>query len=233
MSSIWHSYHLGVVDYQKAWQLQKDLAHQRGQNVCPDTLLLLSHPHTYTLGSSGKYENLLFDEAERAERGIAVYEVDRGGDITYHGPGQLVGYPIIQLNINQHGVRLGVVDYIRQLEAVLIHALADFGVTGEQLADFTGVWVQWQNTLHKIAAIGVKVTVRGVTQHGFALNINTDMDYFRGIIPCGIEDKPIISLAEILGEQVNEEMVMLAVENAFAEIFGVEISHPTEKILQD
>ena len=223
MTAIWHSYHLGIVDYQKAWQLQKDLAYQRGQNLCPDTLLLLSHPHTYTLGSSGKYENLLFDDEARANRGISVYEVDRGGDITYHGPGQLVGYPIIQLDINQHGVRIGVVDYVRQLEAVLIQALADFGVLGERLTNFTGVWVQWQGVLHKIAAIGVKVTVRGVTRHGFALNINTDMDYFAGIVPCGINDKPVISLAEILGGVVDEEAVMLAVENAFAEIFEVEI----------
>lgn len=233
MSAIWHSYHLGVVDYEQAWQLQKDLAQARGQNLRPDTLLLLNHPHTYTLGSSGKYENLLLDETQRVTQGIIVYEVDRGGDITYHGPGQLVGYPIIQLDMNQRGVRLGVVDYIRQLEAVLIYALADFGVVGERLPDFTGVWVQWHGILHKIAAIGVKVTVRGVTRHGFALNINTDMNYFKGIIPCGIVDKPVVSLAQILGKSVNEVVVMTAVENAFAEIFAVEISHPPEKLIAD
>ncbi len=231
MSVIWQSYHLGVVDYQAAWQLQKDLAQARGQNLRPDTLLLLSHPHTYTLGSSGKYENLLFDEAERAARGISVYEVDRGGDITYHGPGQLVGYPIIQLDVKNQGVRIGVVDYIRELEAVLMRALEDFGVQGERLPDFTGVWVMWQGVLHKIAAIGVKVTVRGVTRHGFALNINTDMSYFKGIIPCGIDDKPVISLAELVGGPVDENEVIEAVENAFAEIFEVEIQHPHNGLL--
>lgn len=231
MSTLWHSYHLGIVDYQEAWQLQKDLAQARGQNLRPDTLLLLSHPHTYTLGSSGKYENLLFDEAERAERGISVYEVDRGGDITYHGPGQLVGYPIIQLNVKDEGVRIGVVDYIRELEAVLIRALEDFGVHGERLPDFTGVWVMWQGVLHKIAAIGVKVTVRGVTRHGFALNINTDMSYFKGIIPCGIDDKPVVSLAELLGGPVDESEVIESVENAFVEIFDVEIQHPHDALI--
>lgn len=225
MADYWHSYHLGRVDYQIAWQLQKDLARARGQDLCPNTLLLLNHPHTYTLGSSGKYENLLLDEPERTERGIAVYEVDRGGDITYHGPGQLVGYPIIQLDINQHGVRIGVVDYIRQLEAVIIRTLEDFGVPGERFEGFTGVWINWHNVLHKIAAIGVKVTVRGVTRHGFALNINTDMSYFKGIIPCGLDDKPVISLAQILGHNVDEFEVVAAVENAFAELFDVEIIH--------
>lgn len=225
MTHYWHSYHLGRVDYQIAWQLQKDLAQARGHDLCPNTLLLLNHPHTYTLGSSGKYENLLLNETERAERGIAVYEVDRGGDITYHGPGQLVGYPIIQLDINQHGVRIGVVDYIRQLEAVIIRALEIFGVSGERFEGFTGVWINWHGTIHKIAAIGVKVTVRGVTRHGFALNINTDMSYFKGIIPCGLDDKPVISLAQILGHNVDESEVIAAVENAFVELFDVEIIH--------
>ena len=220
-----NSYHLGRVDYLAAWQLQKDLAQARGQNAITDSLLLLEHPHTYTLGSSGKREHLLLSEAELQAQGIAVYDVDRGGDITYHGLGQLVGYPIIKLDTEHNGLRVGVVDYIRQLEEMLIVALANYGVRGERLTDYTGVWVPWQDTLHKIAAIGVKVTGRAVTMHGFALNLNTDMRYFQGIIPCGIDDKPVISLAQLLGETVDIPTALTYIEQAMAEVFHADIVH--------
>lgn len=217
---ICDTHRLGMVDYQVAWQLQKQLAAARGRDALTDQLLLLEHPHTYTLGSAGCLDHLLMDEAERAARGVAVYHVDRGGDITYHGPGQLVGYPILRLAVGPGTLRTGVVDYIRQLEAVLIQALATFGVTGQRLPGYTGVWVNWDGVLHKIAAIGVKVTARGVTMHGFALNVNPDMAYFAGIIPCGIDGKPVISLAQVYDGPLAMEQVMDAVETAFGDVLA-------------
>ncbi len=208
---------LGLVPYQTAWDLQKELAVARAKQEIPDTLLLLQHPHTYTLGSSGKRENLLWSEAECQQKGIQILKVDRGGDITYHGPGQLVGYPILQLA--RDSIRADVIQYIRQLEEVLIVALSTFGVQGQRLAGFTGVWVQGEQELEKIAAIGVKVTARAITQHGFALNINTDMNYFKGIIPCGIDDRPVTSLEKICGAPQDFEAVTQQVIRAFGEIF--------------
>jgi lipoate-protein ligase B len=213
------SYRLGLVDYPDAWQLQKDLAAMRGRDVIGDSLLLLEHPHTYTLGSSGSLDHLLMDEDERRQRGVAVYHVDRGGDITYHGPGQLVGYPIIQLDTNPHRHKINVVDYIRQLEAMLINVLATFDIQGERLPGYTGVWVDVCGTLHKIAAIGVKVTGRRVTMHGFALNVNPDMHFFEGIIPCGIDDKPVTSMVQLLEGTIKLDAVMDAVEVAFGRQF--------------
>ncbi len=200
----------GIMPYEEAWALQKSLAAARSKNEIPDTLLLLQHPHTYTLGSSSKRENLLWSEEACQEKGISILKVDRGGDITYHGPGQLVGYPILQLGRNS--LRADVIQYIRMLEEVLMTALATFGVKGERLTGYTGVWVNVDGELAKIAAIGVKVTARAITQHGFALNINTDMAYFQGIIPCGIEDRPVTSLQHICGavqdfEAVTEEII--------------------------
>lgn len=216
---ICHVHTLGTVDYAHAWSLQKSLATDRGYNQRPDTLLLLEHPHTYTLGSSGKMEHLLFDETERAKRGISVHHVDRGGDITYHGPGQLVGYPIIQLPRSSDGLRTDVIGYIRDLEDTLIQAIANFGMHGEQLSGYTGVWVDVEGELQKIAAIGVKVTTRGVTLHGFALNVNIDLDYFHGIIPCGIPDKPVTSMQKILCHPVNLSEVSNAIITSFGHIF--------------
>ncbi len=213
---------LGNIAYTDAWALQKSMAEERANHQRPDTLLLLEHPHTYTLGSSGKLEHLLMDEAERLRRGVSVYQVDRGGDITYHGPGQLVGYPIIQLAASDQKRSLDVVAYVRQLETLLIEVLAGFGILGESLAGYTGVWVNIAGILSKVAAIGVKVTAQRITQHGFALNVNTDLDYFRGIIPCGIPDKPVTSMADILGYSVDFAAVMDAVENTFIEAFHFE-----------
>lgn len=211
-------YQLGEVPYTEGWELQKALAAERGQGQSPDTLLLVEHPHTYTLGSAAKLEHLVWNENERAAHGIVVYTVDRGGDITYHGPGQLVGYPILQLPQTDH-VKVGVVDYIRSLEAVLIETLAQFEIQGERLAGYTGVWVGGA----KVAAIGVKVTARRVTYHGFALNVNTDLRYFHGIVPCGIVDKPVTSMQAIIGEVVDMAAVIHAVTEAFGRVLGYNI----------
>lgn len=219
---------LGLVDYEEAWALQKRLVAERAEGRIGDTLLLLEHPHTYTLGRSGKLEHLLMGEAERQARGVSVYWVDRGGDITYHGPGQLVGYPIIlvpyaltALSSQDGRDRIPQADYVRYLrdmEEVIIRALATFGVRGERVAGYTGVWVGGE----KIAAIGVKVNAQGISSHGFALNVCTDLSYFAGIIPCGIPNRGVTSLERVLGRPVTVNEVIPAVIAAFGEVFGFE-----------
>ncbi len=220
---------LGVVPYHEAWQLQKDLAAQRALNQIPDTLLLLEHPHTYTLGRSGHAENLLLKEEDWARRGITVEWVDRGGDITYHGPGQLVGYPILKLgdavSANGRILKGDYVGYIRTLEEILIRTIAQFGIVSGQMKGITGVWVQpdvasrcphcppsAKLTPSKIAAIGVKVDARGISQHGFALNVHPDMSYFEDIIACGLRDHAVISMADLMNatptlQRVKDEVV--------------------------
>ncbi|MDQ3878234.1 MAG: lipoyl(octanoyl) transferase LipB, partial [Actinomycetota bacterium] len=168
---------LGRVDYDTAWAWQRDLFVARLGDEVEDSLMLLEHPHTYTLGRRAMAEDLVYDDVERAARGIALFEVDRGGRATYHGPGQLVGYPIVSL-----GERYDVLGYLRKLEEALICTAADLGVRAHRDADHTGVWVG----TNKLGAIGVKIT-RGVSMHGFALNVTTDLDMFGGIVPCGIQ----------------------------------------------
>ena len=180
---------LGRVAYQEAWSLQNRLADARRAGIEPDTLILLEHPHTYTIGRSGTRDHVFLTEDELAVRGITCLEVDRGGDVTYHGPGQLVGYPIVDL-----GPRPEVGFYLRNLEGCLIDVLADFGIGAGRLAGYTGVWIADR----KIAAIGVKVS-QGVTTHGFALNVATDLSLFTHILPCGIADKGVTSMAVELG----------------------------------
>ena len=215
---------LGTIPYQQAWDLQNQLAIERHRDNAPDRLLLLEHPHTYTLGSSGHEENLLMSAEERAQRSVEVLHVDRGGDITYHGPGQLVGYPIIRLpRAEGSSVRTDFVGYVRKLERVLIAALADFDITAKTIAGLTGVWVDTLRGEEKIAAIGVKIDVHAVTKHGFALNVNTELDYFNGIIPCGIADKGVTSLAMMLGESVDMQTVMDSVSQHFGEVFEFEM----------
>jgi lipoyl(octanoyl) transferase len=212
------------VPYQDAWELQERLAAARGADQIPDTLLLLEHPHTYTLGSSGHDENVLFAPEQLRERGIEIYRVNRGGDVTYHGPGQLVGYPILKLPKYEagEGFRADVVAYVRSLEQVIIDALAVFGIRAGRYPGYTGVWVGEPDepASAKIAAIGVKVTVRQVTMHGFALNVNTDLDYFKGIIPCGIADKPVTSMQEIAGAPLDFERVSAEIVSAFGKVFA-------------
>ena len=215
---------LGCVPYQDAWELQERLVAARGADQIPDMLLLLEHPHTYTLGSSGHDENVLLDPEQLRARGIEIYRVNRGGDVTYHGPGQLVGYPIIKLPRYEagEGFRADVLAYIRSLEQMIIDALAVFGIMALRYPGYTGVWVGEPNEppSAKIAAIGVKVTVRQVTMHGFALNVNTDLDYFKGIIPCGIADKPVTSMQEIAGAPLDFERMSAEIVSSYGKVFA-------------
>jgi lipoate-protein ligase B len=218
---------LGLVPYQQAWDLQVDLARQIAVGEQPPTLLLLEHPHTYTFGRSGHASNLLWDKAELEQRDVQVLWVDRGGDVTYHGPGQLVGYPLIPLRIDSlvnprtdsstplpHADYLG---YLRSLEQVIILALKQLDVQASQQKNLTGVWVAGA----KIAAIGVKVDARGITRHGFALNVAPDMSYWDGIIGCGLQGYPVTSLSRLLPAPPPMEQVIQAVIGAFAEVFSL------------
>lgn len=215
---------LGRMDYDTAWNLQRRLAAARAENRIVDTLLLLEHPHTYTLGRSAKVEHLLMSEVERAEKGVHVVEVDRGGDITYHGPGQLVAYPILYLgraDPRGHLPSADYVGYLRRLEEVLINLLGDFGISGRREEGYTGVWVDQPTGPEKIAAIGVRVSAAGVSTHGAALNVTADLDYFGGIIPCGIVDKPVTSIQKLLGADTpSMQTVQAAFVDAFAGVFG-------------
>ncbi|MBI4336652.1 MAG: lipoyl(octanoyl) transferase LipB [Chloroflexi bacterium] len=194
--------------------LQRALVGQRQVDQVPDTLLLLEHPHVVTLGRRGKEADLLLPREELARLGMAVHEADRGGEVTYHGPGQLVGYVI--LHLRQWGG--GPLRFVRTLEDVLIDVVGGFGVPAERVPGLTGVWVGDR----KIAAIGVRVS-GGVTSHGFALNVNTDLRYFDSIVPCGIRDKGVTSLAQELGREVDMAGVQEAVAAAFGRCFGREV----------
>ncbi len=216
---VWQA---GRLAYADALDLQNRLVEMRSHAGAPDRLLLLEHPHTYTLGSSGHDENLLLSDAELKQQGIHVFRTDRGGDITYHGPGQLVGYPIVQLP-RQGKLRADFVGYVRKLETVLIHTLEDYGILAKLIPGLTGVWVDTPSGDAKIAAIGVKINVRAVTKHGFALNINTDLSYFDGIIPCGIHDKGVTSMAQLLGGSVDEREVAQQVITHFGAVFGLKM----------
>ena len=211
MESRW----LGRVDYQSAWDLQNRLRQERAANLIPDTLLMLEHPHTFTLGRSGKWEHLLVRQEALAARGIALYEVDRGGDITYHGPGQLIGYPI--LDLNSYGLDYHA--YLRHLEKIIIQALATFDQPAFREPGYTGVWVPTRGNgglrSAKIAAIGVKVDAAGITGHGFAINLNTDLSYFDMIVPCGIRHCRTTSLAQ----ELNQPIELLAFRQALDGIF--------------
>jgi lipoyl(octanoyl) transferase len=219
---------LGTLRYADAWTLQEQLVHARSADQIPDTLLLLEHPHTYTLGTSGHNENVLLSAHQLAERGIEIHSVNRGGDVTYHGPGQLVGYPIIKLPAGQDRLHADVIAYVRRLEQVLIKALNGYGISAYPYTGYTGVWLDHEINGHiqpaKIAAIGVKVNTRRVTMHGFALNVNTDLSYFNGIIPCGIPDKPVTSVEAVLGRKQDMTDVAVRVAEAFGAVFGCTIA---------
>ncbi len=208
---------LGQVGYMQAWTLQKELAARRAADAACDTVLLLEHPHTYTFGSRGRraHEHLLVPRAELEAQGVAVLDVDRGGDVTYHGPGQLVGYPLLRLA----DYDLDAVQYMRALEEVLIGVLAHYSLPAGRVRHLTGVWVDGK----KVAAIGTKVDVHGITQHGFALNVTTDMGYFQKIVPCGIRDRGVASLAGLLGRSVPMNEVMLCTAAEFGRVLGVEL----------
>lgn len=204
--------HLGRVPYQEAWDLQRRVGDMVESGTLPDTVLLVEHPPVYTVGRSahGSLANLLWDEERRAREGIELYQVDRGGDITYHGPGQLVGYPI--LDLTRYGKDLH--QYLRQLEVAIIGTLQAFGIDAYQMPPHTGVWVGNE----KVAAIGVKAT-HWVTEHGFALNVNPNLEHFRGIVPCGIGDKGVTSMEQLLHQVITVDQVMPVIEQELARVF--------------
>jgi lipoyl(octanoyl) transferase len=205
-----HVRELGRVPYAEALALQSELVAQRKRGEIPDQFLLLEHPHVITLGRNGHMENLLADEEVLLRSGISFHPTDRGGDITYHGPGQLVGYPILDLRDWNRDVGA----YVRTLEQVLIDTVGDFGIRAGRLGKCTGVWVDGA----KIAAIGVHIS-RWVTSHGFALNVNTDLSYFQYIVPCGLT-KPVTSMAK-LGARTTLEEVSQRLAEHFRRLFGV------------
>ena len=200
---------LGRVDYPAAWAWQKELYLARLEGERPDSLMLLEHPPTYTLGRRADENDLVFGEAEMASQGIGLYNVDRGGRATYHGPGQLVGYPILEL-----GERYDVLRYLRCLEDVVIRTAADLGVEARRDPEHTGVWVG----PNKIGAIGVKIT-RGITMHGFAFNVTTDLSMFRGIVPCGIQDRWVTSVAAETGASHDVKDVATLAAKHLGEVF--------------
>lgn len=219
---------LGLVPYTVAWEMQNQIAGEIARGARHPTLLLLEHPHTYTFGRRGRSENLLWEAAELEKYQVEVHWVDRGGDVTYHGPGQLVGYPLLPLDAgglhpNQGRIpQADYVGYVRRLERMLIAALDKLGVKGTCQEGLTGVWVESLvscGEFAKIAAIGVKVDARGVTRHGFALNLNPDMSYWQGIIACGLHDQPVTSLAELLSPPPNMDQVIQWVIWAFGNEF--------------
>ena len=205
---------LGRVEYARALDLQADLVRCRAAGEIPDQLLLLEHPHVLTLGSSARRDHVLASDAQLRERGIDLFEAGRGGDVTYHGPGQLVGYPILRLGPERRDLHR----YLRDLEEVLIRVLAAFGVPAERSDGLTGVWTGGR----KIAAIGIRVSSGWVTSHGFALNVEPDLGYFATIVPCGIHDREVTSLAECTGSSVSMAAVEDAVVSTFAEVFSRE-----------
>jgi len=204
---------LGLLDYRQAWQMQSALAQARADGSLPsDILLLLEHPPTYTIGRSGNSANVLVSPQELDRLGASLLQVDRGGDVTFHGPGQLVGYPILDLR----RWRVDVQGYLRRLEEVIIRTLADLSIAADRMPGFTGVWVGND----KIAAIGVKVS-RWVTSHGFAINVNTDLRYFQHIVPCGLPGRGVTSVARVLAAPVDLGLVADRVVEHFGACFGL------------
>jgi lipoyl(octanoyl) transferase len=209
-----HVEQLGLVDYAAAFRLQAEKVAQRKAGAIPDTLLLLEHPHVYTLGRNANRENLLAPPDWLAARGVQVFDTDRGGDITYHGPGQLVGYPI--LDLTQH--RRDISWYMRSLEEVLIRAARDFGIEAGRSPGAPGVWVEDK----KLVAMGVHVS-RWITSHGFAFNVSTDLSYFERIVPCGLRGRGVTSLQQLLGRALEMDSVIERVIEHFGVVFGLEM----------
>ena len=216
---------LGFIDYKEAWDLQQEVHKKRVSGEVDDFLFLLEHPNTYTLGKTAHKENLIGSEDYLKKNQISVYDIDRGGDITYHGPGQIVGYPIIDLNNWFKDTH----KYLRALEEVIIKTCSDYGLNSERNSKHTGVWIGDR----KIAAIGIKVS-RWVTMHGFAFNVNTDLNLFNGIIPCGIQDKSVTSMKQELNREVSIQEVKEKLLKNFTVLFGYTsfISKNKEEMLQ-
>lgn len=192
---------LGLIDYKTAWDLQLEQVEKRKSGEAENTVFLCEHNHVYTFGKSANQANLLINDTFLQNIGAQKFEIERGGDITYHGPGQLVGYPIIDL----HELQIGVKKYVFLLEEAIIQTLQQFGIETERIEGLTGIWLT-SGPPRKIAAIGIKVS-RGITMHGFALNINTDLSYFQHIVPCGITDKDVTSMQKELGKEIDFEEV--------------------------
>ena len=217
---------LGAKDYKETWDFQEEVFNsiidiknknreKENKDITPNYLLFVEHPNVYTLGKSGKYSHLLISEEELAQKNATFYKIDRGGDITYHGPGQIVGYPILDLD----NFFTDIHKYLRFLEEVIIKTLADYGIKGERSPGETGVWIDVGTPFaRKICAMGVRAS-RWVTMHGFAFNINADLSYFNYIIPCGIVDKSVTSLNQELGKNIPLQEVKEKIKFHFSNIF--------------
>ncbi|MGH9452228.1 MAG: lipoyl(octanoyl) transferase LipB [Terriglobia bacterium] len=211
----------GRIDYAAALDMQAQLIAARKAGEIPDTLLLLEHPHVYTLGRNARRENVLAVPERLAVIGAAVFETDRGGDVTYHGPGQLVGYPILDLTFHRRDVRW----YMRSLEEVFIRVAGEYGVDSRRSDGLTGVWVGRD----KLVAMGVHIS-RWVTSHGFAFNINTDLRYFEWIVPCGLRDRGVTSLQKLLAAPVDAEEAAERVVRHFGKVFEMEMVEPGQLV---
>lgn len=217
----WH----GLVDYDEGLKLQAAAIGPRQETRHRDRLLLLEHPPTYTLGRRERPEHIVLSAEARRKEGIALRRTDRGGDVTYHGPGQLVGYPILDLKRLYRARGLARPDlhlYLREIEEVVIKTLGNLGLRGWQYEGYTGVWVDGPAGPQKIAAIGVKVNSRGISSHGFALNVNPNLAHFRGIVPCGIEEHGVTSMAQHLGHEIAVTDVLEPLVASFSAVFNVE-----------
>ena len=223
---------LGLIDYKECWDYQEKLLQEivsiksanrtaDPQLQTPNYLLFCEHPHVYTLGKSGDEKNLLLNKESLKEKNAVYYKINRGGDITYHGPGQIVGYPILDLD----NFFTDIHKYLRFLEEVIILTLKDYGIESGRIDGLTGVWLDWNNKIkaRKICALGVR-TSRWVTMHGFAFNVNSDLSYFNNIIPCGISDKAVTSLDKELGRKMDMEEVKEKVKKYFTQVFECKIA---------
>lgn len=217
--------YLGEMPYKQAWDYQESLlkANVQAKSEGRPTqhhLLFVEHPPVYTLGKSGKMEHVLLNEEQLSDQGIEFFRTNRGGDITFHGPQQIVGYPIFDLE----RMYTDIGRYLRELEEVIIRVLAIYGIKGERSSGETGVWIEpgVPGRERKICAMGVRCS-RWITMHGFALNVNTDLNYFNYIIPCGIQNKQVTSMEKELGRPLNMEEVREALKTAFEEVFGLRL----------
>ncbi len=205
---------LKIVEYSQAYQWQRELMRRRLNGEIADTLLLLEHPPTFTIGKSGKLENILVPFADLAKAGISLFLTDRGGDVTYHGPGQLVGYPIIDLRKRGNNIR----QFVHDLEEVIIRTLNDFSINADRDERHPGVWVKDE----EMAAIGLAVK-RWITMHGFALNVNPNLEHFSFINPCGFSDRKAVSISKLLGQDVAIEAVIPKLVAHFSEVFDAQV----------
>jgi len=219
---IYSAGYLGVVPYESALKLQQELEPARAGGEIPDVLLLLQHPPVFTIGRFRGREDFIIPQEELQQEGIAVFDTNRGGSITYHGPGQLVGYPIINLR----EIGLGVREYIRKLEEVIIKLLLELGIQGRRVTKYPGVWVDSK----KVCSVGIHVN-RHITTHGFALNVNTELRHFEYVRPCGLDSAVITSISEVLGYPLEVEAIIESVLNCFSSVFELRCKRENGKYL--